>query len=326
MRPCGVWAFSFRLCLTLLADTLGVRAVGELVDGLGQGRPRPARCRAGCRPHCARLPTRAPSLPCAVCARSLGHRAGASRPIGTVGAMTRLSPGDPAPTVHPARRGRQRGLAGRLPRPQGGRVLLPGRDDPGLHDAGLRLPRQPRLAGLRRLRGRSASRPTSRRSWRSSATATRVTFPLLSDARSETLEAYGAFGEKTMYGKKVTGVIRSTFVVDEDGKRRARAVQRQGHRPRGQAAPRPRGSTAEPTAAGGAGRGRRTCRGPAGRAGRRAALGVVDDRRRRARPRGRDDRLRARAGAGPARPGDRARGRARRRRWRERPTAPTECA
>ena len=32
------------------------------------------------------------------------------------------------------------------------------------------------------------------------------------------LEAYGAFGEKTMYGKKVTGVIRSTFVVDEDGK------------------------------------------------------------------------------------------------------------
>ena len=33
-----------------------------------------------------------------------------------------------------------------------------------------------------------------------------------------TLEAYGAFGEKTMYGKKVTGVIRSTFVVDEDGR------------------------------------------------------------------------------------------------------------
>jgi thioredoxin-dependent peroxiredoxin len=45
-----------------------------------------------------------------------------------------------------------------------------------------------------------------------------VTFPLLSDPDKETLTAYGAFGEKTMYGKKVTGVIRSTFVVDPDGK------------------------------------------------------------------------------------------------------------
>jgi len=45
-----------------------------------------------------------------------------------------------------------------------------------------------------------------------------VNFPLLSDPDRSTLEAYGAFGEKTMYGKKVTGVIRSTFVVDEKGK------------------------------------------------------------------------------------------------------------
>ncbi|HEY2271316.1 MAG TPA: thioredoxin-dependent thiol peroxidase [Jatrophihabitantaceae bacterium] len=45
-----------------------------------------------------------------------------------------------------------------------------------------------------------------------------VSFPLLSDPDRSTLEAYGAFGEKTMYGKKVTGVIRSTFVVDEKGK------------------------------------------------------------------------------------------------------------
>jgi peroxiredoxin Q/BCP len=44
-----------------------------------------------------------------------------------------------------------------------------------------------------------------------------VNFPLLSDATKSTLEAYGAWGEKTMYGKKVTGVIRSTFVVDENG-------------------------------------------------------------------------------------------------------------
>jgi peroxiredoxin Q/BCP len=45
-----------------------------------------------------------------------------------------------------------------------------------------------------------------------------VNFPLLSDPSRETLQAYGAFGEKTMYGKTVTGVIRSTFVVDEKGK------------------------------------------------------------------------------------------------------------
>ena len=45
-----------------------------------------------------------------------------------------------------------------------------------------------------------------------------LTFPLLSDPSRSVLEAYGAYGEKTMYGKKVTGVIRSTFVVDPDGK------------------------------------------------------------------------------------------------------------
>jgi peroxiredoxin Q/BCP len=41
---------------------------------------------------------------------------------------------------------------------------------------------------------------------------------LLSDPSKETMEAYGAFGEKTMYGKTVTGVIRSTFLIDEKGK------------------------------------------------------------------------------------------------------------
>ena len=45
-----------------------------------------------------------------------------------------------------------------------------------------------------------------------------LTFPLLSDPSRSALEAYGAYGEKTMYGKKVTGVIRSTFVVNADGK------------------------------------------------------------------------------------------------------------
>ncbi|MFC9555514.1 thioredoxin-dependent thiol peroxidase [Rhodococcus sp. NPDC056960] len=48
--------------------------------------------------------------------------------------------------------------------------------------------------------------------------AEELTFPLLSDPEKTTLEAWGAFGEKKMYGKTVQGVIRSTFLVDEDGK------------------------------------------------------------------------------------------------------------
>jgi len=42
-------------------------------------------------------------------------------------------------------------------------------------------------------------------------------FPLLSDQDLSVHNAYGAYGEKSMYGKKVMGVIRSTFVVDESG-------------------------------------------------------------------------------------------------------------
>ncbi|MEV6598262.1 thioredoxin-dependent thiol peroxidase [Actinoplanes sp. NPDC051346] len=44
-----------------------------------------------------------------------------------------------------------------------------------------------------------------------------ITFPLVSDPDKSVLTAYGAFGEKKLYGKTVTGVIRSTFVIDEKG-------------------------------------------------------------------------------------------------------------
>lgn len=44
-----------------------------------------------------------------------------------------------------------------------------------------------------------------------------LTFPLLSDPGKEVLAAYGAFGEKKLYGKVVTGVIRSTFVISPKG-------------------------------------------------------------------------------------------------------------
>ena len=45
-----------------------------------------------------------------------------------------------------------------------------------------------------------------------------LTFPLLSDPSREVLQAYGAFGQKMMYGKTTVGVIRSTFVIGADGK------------------------------------------------------------------------------------------------------------
>ena len=44
-----------------------------------------------------------------------------------------------------------------------------------------------------------------------------LTITLLSDPGKEVLTAWGAFGEKKLYGKVVEGVIRSTFVVDADG-------------------------------------------------------------------------------------------------------------
>ena len=58
-----------------------------------------------------------------------------------------------------------------------------------------------------------------------------LTFPLLSDVTKETLTAYGAFGEKQLYGKTVTGVIRSTFLLDEKGKitTASYAVKATGH-------------------------------------------------------------------------------------------------
>ena len=45
-----------------------------------------------------------------------------------------------------------------------------------------------------------------------------LTFPLLSDPGREVLQAYRAYGEKMMYGKTTVGVIRSTFVIDAEGK------------------------------------------------------------------------------------------------------------
>ena len=58
-----------------------------------------------------------------------------------------------------------------------------------------------------------------------------LTFPLLSDPAKDVLTAYGAYGEKSLYGKTVRGVIRSTFVLDEHGvvERASYGVKAKGH-------------------------------------------------------------------------------------------------
>ncbi len=46
----------------------------------------------------------------------------------------------------------------------------------------------------------------------------RLPFPLLADTDHAMAEAYGVWGEKSMYGRKYFGILRTTFILDEDGK------------------------------------------------------------------------------------------------------------
>jgi thioredoxin-dependent peroxiredoxin len=46
----------------------------------------------------------------------------------------------------------------------------------------------------------------------------KLTFPLLTDADGKTMEAYGAWGDKVLYGKKMKGIIRSTILIDKTGR------------------------------------------------------------------------------------------------------------
>lgn len=58
-----------------------------------------------------------------------------------------------------------------------------------------------------------------------------LNFPLLSDESGEVCEKYGVWQEKSMMGKKYMGIVRSTFLIDEDGKiaRIWRNVKVEGH-------------------------------------------------------------------------------------------------
>ena len=135
---------------------------------------------------------------------------------GPVTTPTRLSAGDPAPDFAlPDADGAEVSLSDY----RGRRVVVyfyPAAGTPGcttqacdfndsLSDLG--------TAGLEVL-GISPDTPAKLRTFRD---AQGLTFPLLSDADRSVMTAWGAYGEKTTYGKVVTGVIRSTFVVEPDG-------------------------------------------------------------------------------------------------------------
>jgi thioredoxin-dependent peroxiredoxin len=137
-------------------------------------------------------------------------------PLGTVHGMSRLSPGDPAPDFTlPDADGNDVALADFRSR----KVVVyfyPAAMTPGCTKQACDF--RDNLSSLKSagyaVLGISPDKPEKLAKFRERDA---VNFPLLSDPSRSTLEAYGAFGEKTMYGKKVTGVIRSTFVVDEDG-------------------------------------------------------------------------------------------------------------
>ncbi len=130
--------------------------------------------------------------------------------------MTRLQPGDPAPDF--ALPGDQ-GKTVRLSDLEGRRVVLyiyPAAMTPGcttqacdFRDSLDSLA----VAGITVL-GLSPDKPEKLARFRERDA---LTFPLLSDPDKSVLGAYGAYGEKKLYGRTVVGVIRSTFVIGADG-------------------------------------------------------------------------------------------------------------
>ena len=118
---------------------------------------------------------------------------------------------------HLAGCGRQSGEPVVLPWPASDRLLLPGGHDSGLHQEACDF--RDHLADLSSsdtaVLGISPDKPEKLAKFREKES---LTFPLLSDPDHAVEQAYGAYGEKMMYGRKSVGVIRSTFVIDPDGK------------------------------------------------------------------------------------------------------------
>ena len=131
--------------------------------------------------------------------------------------MARLEPGDPAPAFALPD---QHGTTVRLEDLRGRKVLVyfyPAADTPGCtkQSCDLRDHRQD-LAGIgAEVVGISPDRPEAQLAFDRKYD---LGFPLLSDPDHHVAEAWGAWGEKTRNGKTSVGIIRSSFLVDEDGR------------------------------------------------------------------------------------------------------------
>jgi peroxiredoxin Q/BCP len=131
--------------------------------------------------------------------------------------MARLKPGDAAPDFQLPD---QRGQTVRLADFGGGKLLIyfyPKADTPGctrqacsIRDAREEL----RDLGLTVV-GISPDQPASQQKFDDKYN---LSFPLLADPDHRVAEAYGVWGEKTSYGKKSLGIIRSSFLIDAAGK------------------------------------------------------------------------------------------------------------
>ncbi|MBF0458295.1 MAG: peroxiredoxin [Nitrospirae bacterium] len=85
-----------------------------------------------------------------------------------------------------------------------------------------------RILPYARVAGVSADKVESHKRFRDKHA---LNFPLLSDPVHKVMEAYGAWGQKTSYGKTTTGAIRSTYIIAGDGTviKRYKAVKATGH-------------------------------------------------------------------------------------------------
>ena len=121
---------------------------------------------------------------------------------------------------------REQGPAFRLPRDGGdsvsladfagqeaGDVLLPARGHAGLHHGGDRLHPAVDAFAEQPDRACSACRPTREAPRKPSATSMSSSFRWFRTSNIEMLEAYGAWGEKSMYGRTFLGIIRTTVLV-----------------------------------------------------------------------------------------------------------------
>jgi peroxiredoxin Q/BCP len=129
--------------------------------------------------------------------------------------MPQLSPGDPAPAFALPD---QEGTTVSLSDFKGRKVLVffyPKANTPGCTTQACGLRDVAADVGDTAILGISPDKPSAQSRWDAKHG---LGYPLLSDPDHAVADAYGTWGEKSLYGKKYMGIIRSAFLVDEDGK------------------------------------------------------------------------------------------------------------